>query len=123
MDTVFARGFAAHRDGRLTEAERDYQAALAAEPSHVDALHLLGVLRHQQGQHAEAAELVRRAVDLRPADAGLQLNLGYALKALGRIDDAIVSAGGKPVATKVTGSPSGSVATTGSATAVFSALT
>ena len=89
MDTVFARGFAAHRDGRLTEAERDYQAALAAEPSHVDALHLLGVLRHQQGQHAEAAELVRRAVDLRPADAGLQLNLGNALKALGRIDDAI----------------------------------
>jgi len=56
MDTVFERGFAAHRDGRLTEAERDYQAALAAEPSHVDALHLLGVLRHQQGQHAEAAE-------------------------------------------------------------------
>jgi len=89
MDTVFARGFAAHRDGRLTEAERDYQAALAAEPSHVDALHLLGVLRHQQGQHAEAAELVRRAVDLRPADAALQLNLGNALKALGRIDDAI----------------------------------
>jgi tetratricopeptide (TPR) repeat protein len=89
MDTVFERGFAAHRDGRLTEAERDYQAALAAEPSHVDALHLLGVLRHQQGQHAEAAELVRRAVDLRPADPGLQLNLGNALKALGRLDDAI----------------------------------
>lgn len=89
MDTAFARGFAAHRDGRLTEAERDYQAAIAAEPRHVDALHLLGVLRHQQGQHAEAAELVRRAVDLRPTDAGLQLNLGNALKALGRIDDAI----------------------------------
>lgn len=89
MDTVFARGFAAHRDGRLTDAERDYQAALAAEPHHVDALHYLGVLRHQQGQHAEAAELVRRAVDLRPTDAGLQLNLGNALKALGRLDDAI----------------------------------
>jgi tetratricopeptide (TPR) repeat protein len=89
MDTVFARGFAAHRDGRLTEAERDYCAALAAEPQHVDALHYLGVLRHQQGQHAEAAELVRRAVDLRPTDAGLQLNLGNALKALGRLDDAI----------------------------------
>jgi tetratricopeptide (TPR) repeat protein len=89
METVFARGFAAHRDGRLTEAERDYQAALAAEPLHVDALHYLGVLRHQQGQHEEAAALVRRAVDLRPGDAGLQLNLGNALKALGRIDDAI----------------------------------
>src|ERR1700753_3445488 len=89
MDTVFARGFAAHRDGRLTEAERDYQAALAAEPLHVDALHYLGVLRHQQGQHEEAASLVRRAVDLRPTDAGLQLNLSNALKAFGRIDDAI----------------------------------
>lgn len=89
MDTVFARGFAAHRDGRLTEAERDYQAALAAEPSHVEALHYLGVLRHQQGQHEEAAALVARAVDLRPTDAALQLNLGNALKALGRLDDAI----------------------------------
>ncbi|WP_250452058.1 tetratricopeptide repeat protein [Caballeronia sp. ATUFL_M2_KS44] len=89
MDTVFARGFAAHRDGRLTDAERDYQAALAAEPAHVEALHYLGVLRHQQGQHEEAAELVGRAVDLRPTDAALQLNLGNALKALGRIDDAI----------------------------------
>ena len=89
METVFARGFAAHRDGRLTEAERDYQAALAAEPSHVEALHYLGVLRHQQGQHEEAAALVARAVDLRPTDAALQLNLGNALKALGRVDDAI----------------------------------
>ncbi len=41
MDTVFARGFAAHRDGRLTDAECDYQAALAAEPLHIDALHYL----------------------------------------------------------------------------------
>ena len=33
--------------------------------------------------------LVRRAVNLRPEDAALQLNLGNALKALGQIDDAI----------------------------------
>ncbi len=42
----------------------------------------------QQGQHAEAAELVRRAVDLRPSDGRPELNLGNALKALGRLDDA-----------------------------------
>ncbi|MFP3711554.1 tetratricopeptide repeat protein, partial [Paraburkholderia sp. SIMBA_009] len=51
--------------------------------------HLFGVLRHQQGQHAEAADLVGRAVELRPGDAALQLNLGNALKALGRLDEAI----------------------------------
>lgn len=89
MDSLFTRAYAAHRDGRLADAERDYRAALAADPTHTDALHLLGVLRHQQGRHAEAADLVGRAVRLRPDDAGLQLNLGNALKALGQLDGAI----------------------------------
>ncbi|WP_345811278.1 tetratricopeptide repeat protein [Paraburkholderia sp. PREW-6R] len=89
MQPVFDRAFAAHRDGRLDDAERGYRATLDGNPVHVDALHLLGVLRHQQGQHAEAADLVRRAVKLRPEDAALQLNLGNALRALGKIDDAI----------------------------------
>jgi tetratricopeptide (TPR) repeat protein len=89
MQPVFDRAFAAHRDGRLDDAERGYRATLDSNPVHVDALHLLGVLRHQQGQHAEAVVLVRRAVDLRPEDAALQLNLGNALKALGQLDGAI----------------------------------
>jgi tetratricopeptide (TPR) repeat protein len=89
MDSLFARAYAAHRDGRLVEAERDYCATIDAEPAHADALHLLGVLRHQQGRHAEAAELVGRAIQVRPNDAGLQLNLGNALKALGQLDGAI----------------------------------
>ncbi|MBP0594595.1 tetratricopeptide repeat protein [Paraburkholderia sp. LEh10] len=89
MQPVFDRAYSAHRDGRLDDAERGYRATLEVDPVHVDALHLLGVLRHQQGQHEEAANLVRRAADLRPQDAGLQLNLGNALKALGRLDQAI----------------------------------
>ncbi|MGU7782579.1 tetratricopeptide repeat protein [Burkholderia sp. PU8-34] len=89
MDSAFDRAYAAHRSGRLADAEHGYRAALAANPADADALHLFGVLRHQQGQHAEAAELVGRAVALRPDDAALQLNLGNALKALGRLDEAI----------------------------------
>lgn len=89
MDPFFARAYEAHRDGRLADAERDYRAAIDADPVHTDALHLLGVLRHQQGRHEEAADLVGRAVALRPNDAALQLNLGNALKALGRLDGAI----------------------------------
>lgn len=89
MDPFFTRAYAAHRDGRLVDAERDYRAAIEANPDHTDALHLLGVLRHQQGRHEEAADLVGRAVALRPNDAALQLNLGNALKALGRLDGAI----------------------------------
>ncbi|QGZ62018.1 tetratricopeptide repeat protein [Paraburkholderia acidisoli] len=89
MEPVFVRAYAAHRDGRLDDAERGYRATLDVDPVHVDALHLLGVLRHQQGQHAEAADLVRRAVALRPDDAALQLNLGNTLKALGQLEGAI----------------------------------
>lgn len=89
MDSLLARAFAAHRDGRLADAERDYRAALDADPVHADALHLLGVLRHQQGRNAEAVDLVGRAVALRPEDPALHLNLGNALKALGKLDDAI----------------------------------
>ena len=89
MEPLFESAYAAHRDGRLDDAERGYRAALDSDPANVDALHLLGVLRHQLGQHAEAADLVGRAAHLRPQDAALQLNLGNALKALGQIDGAI----------------------------------
>lgn len=89
MKPVFARAYAAHRDGRLDEAEHGYRETLAVHPDHADALHLLGVLHHQRGQHAEAVALVRRAVMVRPDDAGMQLNLGNALKATGQLDQAI----------------------------------
>jgi tetratricopeptide (TPR) repeat protein len=89
MEPVFESAYAAHRDGRLDDAERGYRATLDIDPAHVDALHLLGVLRHQLGAHAEAADLVGRAATLRPQDAALQLNLGNALKAMGQLDGAI----------------------------------
>jgi tetratricopeptide (TPR) repeat protein len=89
MEPLFESAYAAHRDGRLDDAERGYRATLDIDPAHVDALHLLGVLRHQLGAHTEAADLVGRAANLRPRDAALQLNLGNALKALGQLDGAI----------------------------------
>lgn len=83
--------YAAHQSGRLVEAERGYLAALQQSPDEVDALHLLGVLRHQQGRNAEAVELLRRAVALRPRFAGAHLNLGNAWKALRQFDEAQAS--------------------------------
>ena len=57
---------AAQRAGRLDEAEKAYLAVLEAEPVNVDALHYLGVLRHQQGRTALGIDLVLRAITLRP---------------------------------------------------------
>ena len=65
-----------HRLGRLDEAEKGYRRHLAEKPDDADALHLLGLLRHQRGDAAEAAELIARARSLAPAQAGIELSLG-----------------------------------------------
>jgi glucose-6-phosphate 1-dehydrogenase len=58
----------------------------ARQPDHADALHLLGVLEHQCGQHARAAELIRRAVARNPAAPAYHANLAEVYRALGRGD-------------------------------------
>jgi protein O-GlcNAc transferase len=40
-------GLKHHQAGRLAEAEACYRQALAVEPDHADALHLLGVIAYQ----------------------------------------------------------------------------
>ena len=41
---LLAEALAAHRQGRLAEAEALYRRILALVPQHFDALHLLGVI-------------------------------------------------------------------------------
>ena len=66
----------AQRSGKLDEAEKVYLAVLQAEPDNVDALHYLGVLRHQQERSALAVDLVLRAVELNPTYFDALNNLG-----------------------------------------------
>ena len=55
-----------HQQGQIEEAEAAYRQILAAEPDHAGALHLLGVIRQQQGRHEEALELIGRAISVNP---------------------------------------------------------
>jgi hypothetical protein len=50
------------QQGVLDEAEN--ASVLRTIPHHFDALHLMGVLRHQQGNDAEAVKLIDAAVSL-----------------------------------------------------------
>jgi len=74
---------------RLEEADALLRAILAQWPEHPDALHLLGVLRLQQGRDEAAAELFRRAVAAVPGNAAAWLNLGLAARRLGRGEEAL----------------------------------
>ena len=87
----FATAFAAHSAGRLGDAERGYQAVVAAEPGHADAWHLLGMIAQQRGQSAKAVDLIGRALSLSGPQALYLTNLGVALEALGRSGEAVVA--------------------------------
>jgi predicted TPR repeat methyltransferase len=82
------KAIALHRGGHLDQAARLYQAVLAADPDHVDALHFLGVLHHQRGRSEAAVASIEQAILLAPDYADAHNNLGNVLKELGRLEPA-----------------------------------
>ena len=64
---------------------------LSAEPNNAHAWHLSGVLAHQRGQHAQAANSIARAIALDPTNADFHDNLASVYQVLQRLSDAISS--------------------------------
>lgn len=77
-----------HQAGRLREAEQHYRHALAADPGHVESLHLLGVIAHQVGHNEIAIELIGKALVLNDRAPEFHYNIGLAYGALGRFTEA-----------------------------------
>jgi predicted O-linked N-acetylglucosamine transferase (SPINDLY family) len=88
---ALAQAIAHQRAGRLAEAEAHYRAILTREPRHFDALHLLGLLRHQQGRDAEAIELIGSALAVDSDALPALMNYGTVLHHLGRHEEAVAS--------------------------------
>lgn len=88
MHDVLRAAIEKHQAGQLGVAAQLYQSVLTHEPDHAEALHLLGVLHHQQGQNSRAVELIGRAVALRPNAHVFQANLAEAYRALGDFERA-----------------------------------
>jgi tetratricopeptide (TPR) repeat protein len=84
-----ANAFQLHQSGDLVAAAHGYAAILSRDPEQVDALQMLGVLRQQQGQFAEAAVLLEKAVALRPGEASFHSNLAEAYRALSQFERAV----------------------------------
>jgi Flp pilus assembly protein TadD len=75
MNEELAVGLQEHQRGLLHQAVRRYRNVLHAQPDHADALHLLGVALHQQGDHHQAAENIGRALTLNLGNAAYHANL------------------------------------------------
>ena len=80
-----------HSAGRLPRAEDIYQQMLQADADQPAALHLLGVIAHQTGKNDIAVDFITRAVTVDPDYAEAHCSLGNALKALGKLDEAVAS--------------------------------
>lgn len=63
IDQALQQGVAAHKEGKLQDAERLYRAILESQPKHPDANHNLGVLAVSLSQIDAALPLFRAAID------------------------------------------------------------
>ena len=80
-----------HQAGRLDEAAGLYDQILKTRPRHPDALHLRGLVAHQQGHRERALALVRKAIAIGSRNAAYRNTLGNVLLALDNVADAEAS--------------------------------
>jgi len=86
---VFEEALAAHKAGRLQEAEAAYRQVLDAAPDHADALYFLGRLKMGEGELALAQDLMTRSLALCEGHATRHNNLGTVHQGLGELTAAI----------------------------------
>jgi tetratricopeptide (TPR) repeat protein len=85
---TIAQAIALFRAGCLDEAAAIQQALADAEPESAEPLHLGGVIALRRGDHVTAIALLRQAIARDGARAEYHSNLGAALRAAGRLDEA-----------------------------------
>ncbi|MGH6882276.1 MAG: tetratricopeptide repeat protein, partial [Hypericibacter sp.] len=83
---------ALHRAGRFEEAAGLYEKRLARHADDAETLHLLGLVREQQGSSPEAVRLIGRACALAPDVALFRVNLAVALRSAGHRTEAVEAA-------------------------------
>jgi predicted Zn-dependent protease len=73
MPPRIGQAIAAHKAGRLKEAEWLYRAILDNHPKHPDANHNFGVLKASLNNLVDAIPLLRNALEANPVDADRKL--------------------------------------------------
>lgn len=76
VDKKIDEALALQRAGKLDDAEIIYHDILARHPDNAETLHFLGLIAHQNGEPAQAIDLLKRAAELQPHTAQFKSNLG-----------------------------------------------
>lgn len=68
INDIINKGFEYHQSGKFIEAETAYREALKLNPDNAEVYNLIGVLKLQQNDTAEAIDWVRKAIFLSPCE-------------------------------------------------------
>ncbi len=76
LEQLFEKYYSAHREGKLSEAEKGYQEILKIRPDWGQALNALGNLYLDQDLPEKAKPVFEKAANLNPPDLSACYNLG-----------------------------------------------
>jgi predicted O-linked N-acetylglucosamine transferase (SPINDLY family) len=86
---LFALATTYHRHGNLAEAQAGYKRVLKKNPNHFDALHMLALCEHKNGNSDSAEHLLRQALLVDRQSVAARYSLGNLLVAQQRPDEAL----------------------------------
>lgn len=89
VNGILTRALACFQSGDLEHSERLGRQVLAADLSHADAWHILGLVMQKTSRQALGLEYIREAIRLKPAYAEAHLNLANSLRDVGRAGEAV----------------------------------
>jgi protein O-GlcNAc transferase len=89
IERLRAKAVQLHLAGQTDDAERLYKSILALHSRDVEARHMLGVLRLQQGRAAEALEIIKGVAADAPENPGVRTHYGLTLHHLGLHQEAM----------------------------------
>jgi tetratricopeptide (TPR) repeat protein len=91
VDYLYFRAMTGERNNDLAILERDLRHILSLDPDNADAMNALGyTLTDKTDRHAEALELITRALEIKPNEAAFIDSMGWVHYRLANYDQAIV---------------------------------
>ena len=70
IEQTLQQGIAAHKEGKIRDAERLYRAILKCQPTHADANHKLGLLASSVNKVDVAIPMFKTALEADPKNEG-----------------------------------------------------
>ena len=80
-----------HQAGELDKAATLYTSILQTDPTYSEAIHLLGLVYHQRGQHQAAERIIRHAIEINQCEPLYFTNHAVVLQALAEFESSITA--------------------------------